>query len=150
MCSYTKNGKPLKDAHKHSHTSLQIVLYILLYEMKIALMVQCDWPSFFHIIITIIAVMDLLSLLIIGVCLQVHSHKNYKGRKRIIVRYKETILIIMYKATGWPTNPGKYNYTAKALNKKVALYSFLSIVCTCMFAIKYSLLTFIFHTFECR
>ena len=62
---------------------------------------------FFHIIITIIAVMYLLSLLIIGVCLQVHSHKNYKGRKRIIVRYKETILIIMYKGTGWPTK--KYN-----------------------------------------
>jgi hypothetical protein len=58
---------------------------------------------FFHIIITIIAVMYLLSLLIIGVCLQVHSHKNYKGRKRIIVRYKETILIIMYKSTVCPS-----------------------------------------------
>ena len=52
----------------------------------------------------IIAVMYLLSLLIIGVCLhKVYSHKNYKGRKRIIVRYKETILIIMYKDTECPT-----------------------------------------------
>ena len=32
----------------------QIVLYILLYEMKIALMVQCDWPTFFILLLQLL------------------------------------------------------------------------------------------------
>ena len=98
LCSYTKNGKQMLDAQKHSLKPANCFVYSLIWNENC--FNGTMWlAKFFHIIITIIAVMDLLSLLIIGVCLQVHSHKNYKGRKRIIVRYKETILIIMYKRT---------------------------------------------------
>ena len=86
----------------HTHTPANCLVYTLIWKEN-CFNGRMWLARFFHIIITIIAVMYLLSLLIIGVCLQVHSHKNYKGRKRIIVRYKETILIIMYKRTGWQT-----------------------------------------------
>ena len=95
-----------------THTLSQIVLYYALIWKENCFNARMWLASFFHIIIMIIAVMYLLSLLIIGVCLhKVYSHKNYKGRKRIIVRYKETILIIMYKRT-WCLTKSWNNYEA--------------------------------------
>ena len=52
LCSYTKNGKRV---HAHNtHTSLQIVLYMFLYEKKITLMVEYDWPSFFILLLRLL------------------------------------------------------------------------------------------------
>ena len=71
---------------------------MLLYEKKIVLMLHCDWPRFFHYYYDYCCYV-LAEFAYYRCVLQVHSHKNYKGRKRIIVRYKETILIIMYNHT---------------------------------------------------
>ena len=65
---------------------------------KLFLMLNCDWPAvvlyYYDYCCYVVAEFAYYRCV-----LQVHSHKNYEGRKRIIVRYKETILIIMYNHT---------------------------------------------------